>query len=85
MDTENTLRQETNKWLRKLEKETKGIEPSGKVDPANVRNSIDNIHAYIKDCKYFLEKEDLVRAFEAVVYAWGIYETCKRLGVINSS
>ena len=83
MDTNNTLKKETKKWLNKLEKEIKGIKPSGKVDPEKVRNSIENIHAYIKDCKYFLEKKDFVRAFEAVVYAWGIYETCKRLGLIR--
>ena len=38
-------------------------------------DAVKNLDAYIKDTSYFLEKKDFVRAFEAVVYAWGIYET----------
>ena len=83
MNDSDVLKSETNKWLKRLEKSTGDLKTSGKVDSAKVRNSIDNIHAYIKDAKYFRDKGDLVRAFEAVVYAWGIYETCLRLGVIK--
>ena len=79
-----TLKKETNKWLARLESETKsGLKPHGKADPEKVRNSIVNIEAYIKDCKHFMEKEDMVRAFEAIVYAWGIYETLLRLELIK--
>lgn len=85
MDDSEKLESETKKWLKKLEKETKAIEPSGNFNPKRVRNSIRNIHAYTKDAKYFLEKGDLVRAFEAVIYAWGILETCKRMGIVKTS
>ena len=81
--TEETLQHETNKWLARLKKETRGIKPAGKVDHEKVENSIKNIKAYIKDAEYFVGIDDMVRAFEAVVYAWGIYETCLRLEVVK--
>ena len=83
-ETVESLERETRKWLARLESETKGgIKPVGKTNQEKIRNSIDNIHAYIKDCNYFLEQGDLVRAFEAIVYAWGIYETLLRLNLIK--
>ena len=80
---EDRLREETVKWLERLVKETKEITKTGKIEDSLVDNSIENIFAYIKDCRHFLEKNDYINAFEAIVYAWGIYETCLRLGVIS--
>ncbi len=77
---ETALKQETKKWLLRLENETKNIHPKNTKD---VKSSIKNMHAYIKDCKYFLEIGDLIRAFEAIVYAWGIFETLLTLKLIE--
>ena len=84
MDTDKVLEQQTRKWLAKLEKEARGITPaSSGVDPAKTRNSIANVHAYIKDARHFMEKGDFVRSFEAVIYAWGILETLQRLDLLK--
>jgi hypothetical protein len=39
--------------------------------------------AYIKDTSHFLEKQDFVRAFEAVIWAWGILETLEQAGLVR--
>jgi hypothetical protein len=83
MDTNARLRKETEKWLQRLEKEATKAKPAGNFNEKKLDNSMENVRAYIKDCHYFLGKGDLVRAFEAVVYAWGILETLERLGLVE--
>jgi len=39
--------------------------------------------AYISDSKHFLKEGDYVRSFEAIVWAWAIYEICKELNVLS--
>jgi len=41
-----------------------------------------NINAYISDSEYFLEKRDLVRAFECVVWAWAWLEIGLDIGIL---
>lgn len=77
MDLETSLREETNKWLSRLEKKDLS-KKEGKVEEQLV-----NVRAYIQDCKHFLKKGDMVHAFEAVIYAWGIYETLLRMHFIK--
>jgi len=77
--TGKKLLEETKKWLEKLEK--KKIE--AKENSMEAREQIENIRAYISDCRHFLEKKDYVRAFEAIVYAWGILETLERLDLLD--
>ena len=81
-ETEKQLKKETDKWLKKLKETASRIVILN--DSEKVRNSVENIHAYIKDSEYFIEKKDFIRAFEAVVYAWGILETCERLDLIKT-
>ena len=81
-ETEKQLKKETDKWLKKLKETTSRIVILN--DSEKLRNSVENIHAYIKDSEHFIEKKDFIRAFEAVVYAWGILETCERLGLIKT-
>jgi len=76
--TEEALLKETRKWLEKLEQ--KKIEP--KQDSKEVKEQITNIEAYVSDCKHFLEKKDFIRAFEAVIYAWGIYDAISNMHLI---
>ena len=35
---------------------------------------MENISAYLSDSHYFLEQKDLIRAFEAVIWAWAWME-----------
>ncbi|UCD07936.1 MAG: DUF357 domain-containing protein [Candidatus Aenigmatarchaeota archaeon] len=81
MDTK--LEEETKKWLEKIEKEIKNIKIVGNVEKEKIDSVIENINAYISDCKHFMEKKDLINAFEAVVYAWAILETCQHLGIFR--
>ena len=71
-DTQKKLKEETNKWLDKLDEELEGLERD--VD------QMENVIAYRDDTEHFLEEKDFIRAWEAVIYAWGILETLQRLG-----
>ena len=71
MQIKKILENETLKWLGRLESKTKNI----KLIDERGAWALENIKAYISDCRYFHKKADLVRAFEAIVYAYGIYET----------
>jgi hypothetical protein len=63
---EKDLREETKKWLDRAEHLFSEI--SGEAQ------FMENVSAYISDSKYFLEKGDLIRAFEAVIWAWAWME-----------
>jgi len=73
MGVEEKLRDETLKWLERIS----SIRFSGN------RDFVDNIKAYISDSRYFLEKGDLIRAFECVVWAWAWYEIGKEYGFLE--
>ena len=88
--TARALESETIKWLEKLKEELakpgirEAINSIKESKEKTVRSSLKNMNAYIEDCRHFLEKKDFIRAFEAVVYAWGIWETLKHLGLIEN-
>ncbi len=71
-NTQKKLREETKKWLEKLEER---IEKRDKTV-----EQMENVLAYRDDTYHFLEEKDFIRAWEAVIYAWGILETLERLG-----
>jgi hypothetical protein len=70
--TQEKLEEETEKWLEKLNDRIEGKEESVE--------QMENVLAYRDDTTHFLEEEDYIRAWEAVIYAWGIIETLERLG-----
>lgn len=70
--TQEELKEETEKWLEKLEDRLE--------DRDKDVEQMDNVLAYRDDTYHFLEEEDYIRAWEAVIYAWGILETLERLG-----
>lgn len=79
MTTDEILRFEIQKWLNK-------IEPLAEKVVANNKKGdemITNMKAYISDSKHFLAKGDLVRSFEAIVWAFSIYEICTKLKIIK--
>lgn len=76
--TREELREETEKWLEKLEERLEDAD-------TDVSGEMENVTAYKSDAEHFLEEEDYIRAFESVVYAWGILETLERLGELPSS
>ncbi len=73
------LMEETLKMIEK-------IEPMiNKVDVVGDRGEemLENTKAYVSDSKHFLKEKDFIRAFESVVFAYGILETCEELGIFK--
>ncbi len=70
-ETQRNLKEETEKWLQKLEDRIE--EKDSSVE------QMENVEAYRDDTYHFLEEQDFIRAWEAVIYAWGILETLERL------
>lgn len=67
---EEDLNYETTKWLEKLQVEKDNVE----ILNSKGKEFMTNIEAYIFDSTYFLDKGDLIRAFECVVWAWAWLE-----------
>ena len=75
-DTDAKLKSETEKWLAKLEGNMAGHKlVRGPIESRVLDNAMENVSAYVNDCRHFLEKKDYFNAFEAVIYAYGIWET----------
>ncbi len=72
---EEDLRAETVKWQKKAQDLYENV--SGDEEFR------ENISAYIRDCQYFLEKNDLIRAFEAVIWAWAWMEIGLQKGLLQ--
>jgi hypothetical protein len=70
-ETQEELEDMTREWLDRLECRDRKLDYN--------ESHTKNIEAYRKDAYHFLDQEDYVRAFEAVIYAWGILETLERL------
>ncbi|HJW97406.1 MAG TPA: DUF357 domain-containing protein [archaeon] len=83
--TQKNLKKETGKWLERLQKARPSVR-IGSSDPAlqkKAKEALRNMDAYIKDTSHFLEKGDFIRAFEAIVWAWGILETLEHAGLVE--
>lgn len=72
---EQQLREETEKWLVKAKDRRKRIRSSSP--------HMKNIDAYLSDSEYFLSKQDMLRAFEAVIWAWAWIEILEELGQLK--
>jgi hypothetical protein len=72
------IESETRKWLKKLEEEIEHIEPAEDFKKQS-KAILENIKAYISDCRHFLSKKDYLNAYEAAIYAWGMLEVALRI------
>jgi len=79
---EDELKNETEKWLERAEEKFNGLR-AGK-DWKSGETFLKNIRAYIEDSKWFLEKGDLIRAFECVIWAWAWMDIGLELGLVVS-
>lgn len=75
-DVEADLKNETLKWLEKAEY------LYSKVSPKDNRFA-ENIAAYLSDSRHFLNNGDLIRAFEAVIWAWAWMEIGQEIGILS--
>ncbi len=62
--------------LRKFEGSIKEIDSETKE---KYKHIIDLAERYYSDTKYFIEKDDLITAFGAIVYAHGLIDALKKL------
>ncbi|MDI6643122.1 MAG: DUF357 domain-containing protein [Candidatus Hodarchaeaceae archaeon] len=76
MSLEKDLREEIRKWAAKLDDAFSAI---GAIDGRG-REMLSNIEAYRKDSKHFLERGDLIKSFECLIWAWALLEVGKELG-----
>lgn len=73
--TQEKLKEETEKWLERLENRIEDRDSSVE--------QMENVEAYRDDTYHFLEEKDFIRAWESVIYAWGILETLERLNLFE--
>lgn len=66
---------ETQKWLERAD------DLFGKLSGED--RFMENIGAYLSDSRYFMDKGDLIRAFESVVWAWAWMEIGLEIGVLK--
>jgi len=78
MNLSEELKKETEKWLKKIE----NLELVAKSEKGKEFRR--NIKAYISDTKYFLDKGELIKAFEAIIWAWAFLEISKELNLLES-
>jgi hypothetical protein len=71
---ESKLSKEIEKWTCKLDE----ILPTTKSSSDEGKDLIEDIKAYSKDSEYFLEKGDLIKSFECLIWAWALLEIGKR-------
>ena len=76
---EKELKSETIKWLSRIREKIKNVEAVNKKGEEFLRN----INAYISDTEYFLNKNDLIRAFECIVWAWAWLEIGLNIGILK--
>lgn len=76
MTLEDELTNEIEKWTEKLDSALSRSEAVGEQGG----KMLSNIRAYRADSKHFLERGDLIKSFECLVWAWALLETGKGLG-----
>ncbi|MEW6222656.1 MAG: DUF357 domain-containing protein [Candidatus Hadarchaeota archaeon] len=79
MKLEDELKGEIKKWTAKLDSALPGAKPAD----ARGDKLLTNIRAYGKDSRHFFEKNDIVKSFECLIWAWALLETGKELGHIE--
>ena len=80
METEERLLAEIKKWTKKIETEIENMETYG----TKGNEFLKNIKAYVSDSGHFLENGDMVRSFEAIVWAWAWLEIGKELDYLRN-
>jgi hypothetical protein len=72
---EADLKAEIEKWSKKLDASLQNIRPIGEKGI----EMLQNIRAYRNDSKHFLERGDLIKSFECLIWAWAILELGKEM------
>ncbi|MFQ6129760.1 MAG: DUF357 domain-containing protein [Candidatus Hadarchaeaceae archaeon] len=75
MTLKSELTGEIKKWATKLDN---ALSTTDAIDERG-RKMLSNIEAYRLDSKHFLERKDLIKSFECLIWAWALLETGKEL------
>jgi hypothetical protein len=75
MSVEAELTDEIKKWSKKLDDSLLNVHA---LDDRGAK-MLENIRAYRKDSKHFLEQDNLVKSFECLIWAWALLEVGKEL------
>ncbi|KHO47731.1 MAG: hypothetical protein QT00_C0002G0391 [archaeon GW2011_AR5] len=78
---EKDLARETEKWLKKAAAKRKKV----RLIDKSKSEMLKNIDAYVSDTKHFAKKGDMIRAFEAIVWAWAWMEILEELEIVKTS
>jgi hypothetical protein len=78
-DTAARLDAETDTWADRLDEALDDAQAATEEGQA----FLENVRAYRSDADHFVEQGDLVRAFEAVVWAWAWLEIGARIDAID--
>lgn len=81
MSIEVRLIAEIEKWSKRLDKSLASVNPCGEEGDRMLRN----IKAYREDSRHFLKKDDLIKSFECLVWAWAILEVGKEIGFLRTN
>lgn len=79
MGLEEDLKEEIKKWTKKLDQSlenTKALNEQG-ID------LLTNIKAYQSDSLHFYEKGDLIKSYEALIWAWAYLEISRQLNLLS--
>lgn len=76
---EEDLREEIREMTEKIELLVDKIE----IEDGRGVGMLTNMKAYISDSKHFLSANNLIKSFEAIVWAWAILEICEELEVFK--
>jgi hypothetical protein len=80
MSIEADLTAEIKKWSNRLDNSLLNVHPSD----GRGMEMLQNIRAYREDSKHFLDKGDLIKSFECLIWAWAILEVGRELGHLRS-
>lgn len=72
---EDELKQEIEKWSKRLDEKI----PETPASDDEGAKLLENIRAYRKDSRHFLEQDDLMKSFECLIWAWALLETGRKL------
>jgi hypothetical protein len=79
MALEAELTEEIRKWSSKLDSALSSVKPAGEQGEGMFKN----IKAYREDSKHFLERGDLIKSFECLIWAWALLEMGRQLGYLR--
>jgi len=73
------IKELTKKEIEKIEKIIKNVKLKD-----NIALEVYNLAlSYFSDAKHFFEKEDFIRAFEAIIISWTYLDACLHFGFIE--